>query len=590
MKNHPPTLDWFELKDLRRRRLSESVWVPLRQMRTTSTGQHGRVGFSEEFTGIKSLLVPLSSRSEGDTLGWAGPGLPYQHGPTIWDNEYCPTEVNQSLPGTELSIEPVLVQTFPGKDPDIWHLNQDITFALNLLREGDTWVRPDELYLDVVRLLSDSIGPYSLEIKSEFLRDYLCARKMALRVCKFFSRTSVVEEYTYPDQVPEIRTDHSDGNRFEFSIDRIHDGGHPFGATAVIVHLSRNDIDFHEDVPVMPAETSDNVDHEIGERRFAGMPAWRVSGQFWANEWIEPSDHSLRVGEDNLRSTCEFVVSASGEIQNADILNDEDIGRWLWFRADVMEAILQNRGTGLEWYTRYTGSICPGPGWRVPFGVNEMGLITVYAADIGKLPEWHRRMWVAYNITPEGKVAEELLQAQVLAIPAETKAPEEELWRHIRKLDEVCDRRWGGKMFREHRDEAKIIESIHRFRAMNDEKLFALCKDLSRVVIERIDATTINKITPTDGKVREGSMKHLEKALSLEVGSDEARTVVGPLVGIYELRLGDAHLASSDLDSKFELVPIRRNSSLIEQGLQAIEGVVGVLHQVADILETVDKP
>ena len=74
------------------------------------------------------------------------------------------------------------------------------------------------------------------------------------------------------------------------------------------------------------------------------------------------------------------------------------------------------------------------------------------------------------------------------------------------------------------------------------------------------------------------------------MGADEARKIVGPLVGIYELRLSDAHLGSSDLDAKFELGQIRRNSPLVEQGLQAIEGVVKVLRQARDILERMSKP
>ncbi len=51
--------DWFEMKDVRRRRLATSVWIPLRAVQTLEKhGSYGYEGFKEEFFGAGTLAVP----------------------------------------------------------------------------------------------------------------------------------------------------------------------------------------------------------------------------------------------------------------------------------------------------------------------------------------------------------------------------------------------------------------------------------------------------------------------------------------------------------------------------------------------------
>jgi len=64
------------------------------------------------------------------------------------------------------------------------------------------------------------------------------------------------------------------------------------------------------------------------------------------------------------------------------------------------------------------------PDYTVHFGINSLGLLNVYAKDIGLLPEWQQRIWAGYNVGPDGKVSKELLASQIDAEPADTQAPE----------------------------------------------------------------------------------------------------------------------------------------------------------------------
>lgn len=106
-------------------------------------------------------------------------------------------------------------------------------------------------------------------------------------------------------------------------------------------------------------------------------------------------------------------------------LDNEDIGRWLWFRVSVVNELLNSRGFKLAWYTAETGAINSTSGYKTHFGINSSDLITVYAYDIARLAPWEQHVWAGHNVAPEGKVSSELLDAQVRAKPASTYAVEE---------------------------------------------------------------------------------------------------------------------------------------------------------------------
>ena len=390
--------NWFEMSAIRRRNLENSVWIPLRQSETRKSGDPGTEGFGEEFSGAGCLLVPLSSLEAGEELAWMHIGISRDHGPVIYDEHYIPTGIYQfgtdNCRGEELVVE----QTFSGDLPPIWHLNQDIIFALRLLREGDDWVRPNEMYSVVARLRRDDNGkPLVLEMKSEFLKDYLKARNMALRVSRFISRTAIVADISQMDWTQEIHSEHSEHKRFDFSATTIHEGGHVFGSEVAVFHLARTDVDLDDDVPTMVPVDEGSIEHASWTKKFSGRPLHRLASEYWTNEWVQPAEYSPRVSWDHMPSSCVFIVSASGEKMNIDKLNDEDTKRWLWFRSGVVEALLECRGSYLEWHTRDTGGIRPGPDGLVRFGINELQLVNVYVADIAKIPEWQKRLWAGYK-------------------------------------------------------------------------------------------------------------------------------------------------------------------------------------------------
>jgi DNA mismatch repair protein MutH len=60
--------------------------------------------------------------------------------------------------------------------------------------------------------------------------------------------------------------------------------------------------------------------------------------------------------------------------------------------------------------------------------------------------------------------------------------------------------------------------------------------------------------------------------------------MLAPLVGVYGLRLGDAHLPSSKIEQAFELVGLEIGAIPIKQGIKLLEVTVSSLERIRDII------
>jgi hypothetical protein len=575
-----PPQGWFEMADLRRRRIATAVWVPLRATETIfGRGEINQPGYAEEVFYVSSVAFPAEKRDEAEKLDWHEIGL-HQTGPYAFrDHPYKPIEVYQRNDGEDLGIDLCFVQEFSGKR--VWHLSQDVVFALGLIQENDEWLRPEEGYLVAARQRRDNSGDViSIGIRSDILRDYLAARRLALRVYYYRSRTAVMMDASHirwPDgSINETRPH----DRFTAGVYAIGADGGSHGAGVAVIHVWRTDVDHEEDVPVFGQENDANTDATSSSYKRGGPRYFRAQGELWRGEWIEPAERSERVRGDAPAETVNFIVDAAGKHQPDRALNSEDVGRYLWFDPDVILTLLKSRDSGLKWHTRSTGSVWSSHGSRVHFGVNRLGLINTYAYDVARLPLWEKKLWGGHNVAPDGAVSTELLDAQMKARPARTEAAEQVIFDLMRMLDETFQRWAGAPLFQAHRAVAEIQSSLHRFRATDRSNLLALAKDIARVTLDRFDVATLRKIAPVPGVQKWGSLKSLEMALATIMRQQEARAMLTPLAGIYELRLGDAHLPSSKIDEAFEMIDLDQSLPLVLQGQQMLERTCNVLNDV----------
>lgn len=580
---------WFEMSEFRRRKFATAVWIPLRAVQVVSEeGKRGSLGFRQDFFGAGSLAVPLGNKEKALCLGWEDIGIIHGHRSGVDSGRYVPSDVHESEPGEVFGVPLVLEQRINSFERPVWHLHQDLVIALNLLREGDTWVCPDEDYVEVARLRLRPAGhPDILEIRAEFLRDYLCARSMGIYITSYRGREQVAEDVGHIGWAANPFVQKTDGDRWEGRITAIHEGGMPYGEKTAVIHVSRTDVDAGEDVPVFGPETDEKVSSRSWEFGQRGRKLFFIQGECWRNEWIEPGEYSPRIRRDRVPGSVFFLTDAAGKRESKDTLVGAT--RWLWFKPEVILALADRRGGGLGWYTRDTGHIRCSPDYKLHFGVNATGLVNVFAKDIALLPDWQQRIWAGFNIGPEGGVSEELLASQMRAEPADTVAPEVRFADAMAALDATFQAAIGTPLFCIHQERANVLERIHRFRAHDRNGLFSLAKDVARLTADSLDTNGLQKIVPPPKGEKRRSLKSLEKVLATKVSPDDAYTMMTPLFGIYDLRHADAHLPSNEVELTMKMAGIDPSTHAIEQGMQLIDKCGEALHGISAVIKSPTK-
>lgn len=582
-------IDWYKMTDVRRRFFNSAAWIPLKaSQQTIRSGQSGEVGFKEEFFGVGTLAVFQSKKQEAEELGWSEIGLMASQRPYV-DSEldYKPAEVRMGKGNSPIGIYLVLTQDGSFEESGEWHLNQDFVFAFDLKRENDTWLSKSEGYIEVARLIRKEDGaPDLLEVRAEYLKEYLFVRKMALRLSSYRSRVEIVKE---PGELAHVEreslTESNETESWELRVTAIGDNGMPFGSKTAVLHLSRTDVDDEEDIPVLGFPGDDAVKTNSYTISNEGEKSYRIHGELWRDEWIDPGSLSPRIMDNEPEEKLHFIVDASGNTETKETLVQES--RWLWFKPEVMNHILSIRGSALGWYTRYTGSIRCSPGYGLHFGINSIGLINILAKDIALLPLWQQKIWIGFNVRPDGKVCSELLASQMRATPASTKAPEDFLERAKDTLNNTTFNIFKKHFFKDHGETKNLIHKLHRFRSTDVEGLLALAKDTNKFFVETIDKDFFKLF---NGKINipgYGTIKLTETLLSTLIKSEDARKIMAPLAGVYDLRIADAHLRGSDFEDAFNLAGINKASNYIEQGFQLLSNVVTSIYTINDVVKLI---
>lgn len=279
---------WFEFRDIRKRRFNDAVWIPLRESRTEREGEYGYLGYKEDLNLAASVAIPIANLPEAEKLGWTDIGFGHSHGVYAFEKSYATAESYQRRDEEDFGLHLVIDQEFGGLEPHQWHLNQDLVVALKLLREGDVWVRPCENYIEVARLRSKPDGSTSaIEIRSEYLRDYLAARRMALKISTFRQRDEILADVSHIKWTDKKFEEKDGGGEYSGHIIEINEGrGDEFGSSVAVFHASRNDVDPSADVPTFEPPNDHNVDLKSWMVKREGNKLFRVLGKVWRDELI----------------------------------------------------------------------------------------------------------------------------------------------------------------------------------------------------------------------------------------------------------------------------------------------------------------
>jgi hypothetical protein len=579
------SLEWFEMADLKKHRLENKVWIPVyAQQIVSEEGQAGFVGFREEYFGAHSLIVPRSQKASALALEWMD--LSRGSGDTPWFDQNGILHSASDYESDELQgVHPVLVQGFEIQRASELHVNEDIVLGLGLRRDGDIWIRPEDDNVEVIRLIRDRDSkPIRLEIKAEFLKDYLCAAEAGLVLLTYQSRKAIGLRFEKFEKDSDEAESESSSYEWEGAIREVFEGNSMLDilGQARVFHAWRTDTDYDEDIPVyeFPGET-DSKSYDV---QSASRQVNQASGQIWKKEWIEPAAISPRVRRDKTASRVEFIVDNAGKRETSDTLIGPS--RWLWFHPNVINDLLKKPYAALNWYTEDTGQV--GGAWNrsVHFGVNSTGLINVYAKDIALLGEIDKRTWANHNVSPEGKVSAELLMSQMQAHPADTESPEAAFFRLSDELQDVSRTKFGREVLRHHASSKEISKKIHRFEATTLDGFYSLCKEITRFLIERIDIDLLKQVR-AESETKLGSLKRLERILTA-LGYD-GRKLLSVWAGVYDLRLADAHLPSSaDIENAMSLVGIKYDDLRLNAGKHLLQNVNNATAQILEALRNGD--
>src|SRR5438128_7424225 len=184
---------WFEMGEIRRRKLESVVWVPLRSIAKSAQGRYGALGYRSEFYGVGTFAVTIDDKPKAEKLGWNDVGVLRDHSGSVEGGKYIASDVRPREYDNFEGLYLVLDQRGNAEEHPEWHLHQDFAITLGLKREGDIWVSIDEAYIEVAKLERDEDGsPRLLAVRASHLKDYLCARGIALYVTSYRQRIEVV--------------------------------------------------------------------------------------------------------------------------------------------------------------------------------------------------------------------------------------------------------------------------------------------------------------------------------------------------------------------------------------------------------------
>ena len=569
-------VDWFAMESLKKSRLVTASWVPLFQRLTIEELEFPEIGNWEEYIDCYSAVFSLDQENLLGEIQWMDIFVDTGHRPSVDGDLYLPARdfhqwsddihgeylvlLNKTLEGIDVLIEP------------------DLICAFGLIKEGDAWLCPNEDFTPVIRQKRNPKGDVNLvEVRGPHLRDYLCARNSQLVVASYRSRSEIFAKQ--PDFVVPEKID-KDGMFFECGMGELDESGSPFGQRVSTLIVGRTDVDPDDDVPVLEFPKDGDTWSESHEFTRESGKRFRIVSEMWKNEIVPPSSSSPRVRGDDVEPDVDFIVDNDGGTEKAKQLKLPP-SKWLWFSPNLIKTILDKRGTWLNWYSADTGGIGLLGQGEVHFGVNIEGVINIYAKDVGMLPVWWQKVFASHNQAPDGKVASELMAAQMQSRPAPTIAPEVRLRKSVENVNRAFEAKFGHRLFRDHESEDILWRHANRFAASDEQELFKLTKNLVRLCIERFDGDLLKTLTPTADKAL-GSIKRLGLIIS-DAGGD-GRALTGVLVGINELRQRDSHLPSSeDLDHAYKLAQIDENHSFQQKAKSAIGNLATCLDGIAEL-------
>lgn len=273
------TLDWM----LQSKEISTTIntadWIPLKASRNEEKGDVEKSGYSADFFSCSSMAFFSEKRRFAEQLTWKELGCSHEFLPSIDEDGHYSCIENFKINSNEVTgVHLVFDHSQPVTGERKWILNPDLIVALRLVKQGNNWIRSEEEFAVVAREEFDKQGNHILiEIKREFLLEYLAARKLSLRLYYCYQRVENIislKDSPYKNQLS--RVEQQNGGEFELAIRKLDD---VFNGRWILYSVEQELLDNKNSV----AECNDIS---------IGYKGIRVDSVFRGDEWIEHQERS----------------------------------------------------------------------------------------------------------------------------------------------------------------------------------------------------------------------------------------------------------------------------------------------------------
>lgn len=189
--------------------------------------------------------------------------------------------------------------------------------------------------------------------------------------------------------------------------------------------------------------------------------------------------------------------------------------------------------------------------WNLSYGVNNSGFVHVHLGDLQYIPHSEQQYWKQHNVRPQGGMSSESFKADYMAEFVESTDPIHRFKNLCTKLDNKINETFGFTMFKELIGEDQHVKTgIHSLTSNDAGEFDKQLIFLTKLAVDSINYSEIEKIVlwkpPEDQSYNKlGFLENflIEKA---DMGENLAAKIVQPFRFAYELRSSAvAHRKSS---------------------------------------------
>lgn len=555
---------WFEMSDVISDRHGDGEWTLLWAYEVVCTGKEFSAPYCEEIFRVRSIFAPMTNKMELFSV-WHDIDSDNVY-PCVDRKHYCKpgTYYLDSSRGREAGEYGVYSYITARGETSELIINPDLVAALGLVSREDSWVRPSECCKEAIKIERNKEDRIvRISVRTELLKDYLCARGMGLYVEEFRHR----QEQDF------------DGNQINWT-----------RSPCIEEKIARDGNGRYEWKGWMFKHTGEHSwdDVKTVKGPILSLPSYyRIEGQLWKQFWVNPGPLSPRVADDKLG--LEFYVKPSGERHSISPLDDDKYGHiYLFFNAGIVRKLL-DAGVSIKWDARDVFTIQTPSGEPFMCGISPEDKIFAISADIARQAGWMQLLLHSENVPPEEQddIARcELFQNQMMCKYLTSKSPENEFRSLLQELGSAFEAKTGVKLWKDFELANNIISSVSRFLSTDEEGFVKLAKKLTGAMIERIDVSELKKYINSRVDTKQlKSIGLLSASLTLMGVECDVGQLVKFMRNINDVRQIDAHVMSrEDVEAKRMSVPVPESLHFLEQGAMLIEYANDGLKKIISVL------